>query len=199
MRSHFQTATADLDIARLKRGEAATQAVMFRQFEKAVYTLCLRMLGNATGALDAMQDSFIQAFSNIETFRGSAPFGMWLRAIVVHRCLRELRDARQKQTVHLDEGSRIEPTETDQSWVAASGASHMEQLGDAIDLEWALAQLNNRTRAVLWLHHVEGYQHSEIAELFGQSVSFSKSQLARGLSQMRGLLTQPETHLSKAS
>ncbi len=191
MRSHFQTSTAELDIARLKRGDAATQAVMFRQFEKAVYTLCLRMLGNATGALDAMQDSFVQAFGNIETFRGSAPFGMWLRAIVVHRCLRELRDARQNM--------RMEPTETAQSEVEQSGALRMEQLGDAIDLERALAQLNNRTRAVLWLHHVEGYQHSEIAELFGQSVSFSKSQLARGLAQMRGLLTQPETHLSKTS
>lgn len=191
MRSHFQTSTAELDIARLKRGEAATQAVIFRQFEKAVYTLCLRMLGNATGALDAMQDSFVQAFGNIETFRGSAPFGMWLRAIVVHRCLRELRDARQNM--------RMEPTETAQSEVEQSGASRMEQLGDAIDLERALAQLNNRTRAVLWLHHVEGYQHSEIAELFGQSVSFSKSQLARGLAQMRSLLTQPEPHLSKAS
>ena len=197
MRSHFQTSTAELDIARLKRGEAATQAVVFRQFEKAVYTLCLRMLGNATGALDAMQDSFIQAFGNIETFRGSAPFGMWLRSIVVHRCLRELRDIRRNRD--LDEGRQIEQTETEQSWAEQSGASRMEQLGDAIDLEWALAQLNNRTRAVLWLHHVEGYQHSEIAELFGQSISFSKSQLARGLTQMRGLLTQPETHLSKAS
>jgi len=197
MRSHFQTSTSELDIARLKRGEAATQAAMFRQFEKAVYTLCLRILGNATAALDAMQDSFIQAFGNIENFHGSAPFGMWLRSIVVNRCLRELRDARLN--VHLNEGTRIEQNEAEHSWLEQSGASPMEQLGDAIDLEWALAQLNNRTRTVLWLHHVEGYQHSEIAELFGQSVSFSKSQLARGLSQMRGLLTQPETNLSKAS
>lgn len=197
MRSHFQTTTTELEIARLKRGEAATQAVLFRQFEKAVYTLCMRMLGNESVALDAMQDSFIQAFGNIENFRASAPFGMWLRSIAVNRCLRELRDARLN--MHLNESTRIEQNDHEQSWFAQSAALPMEQLGAAIDLEWALAQLNNRTRAVLWLHHVEGYQHNEIAELFGQSVSFSKSQLARGLSQMRGLLTQPETHLSKAS
>lgn len=190
MRSHFQTNTTELDIARLKRGEAATQAVMFRQFEKAVYTLCMRMLGNATLALDAMQDSFIQAFGNIESFRGGAPFGLWLRAIVVNRCLRELRDARQN--LPLNEDLKTEA-------YAAEFSRPIDVLGDSIDLECALAQLNNRTRAVLWLHHVEGYQHSEIAELFGQSVSFSKSQLARGLSQMRGLLQPSESHLSKAS
>ena len=190
MRSHFQTNTAELDIARLRRGEAATQAAMFRQFEKAVYTLCMRMLGNATVAVDVMQDSFIQAFGNIESFRGGAPFGLWLRAIVVNRCLRELRDARG--TVSLNEDLETAPHQAEQ-------IRPMDVLADTIDLECALAQLNNRTRAVLWLYHVEGYQHSEIAELFGQSVSFSKSQLARGLSQMRGLLTQPEAHLSTAS
>jgi DNA-directed RNA polymerase specialized sigma24 family protein len=38
---------------------------------------------------------------------------------------------------------------------------------------------------VLWLYHVEGYQHAEIAEVFGATVSFSKSQLARALAQLR--------------
>lgn len=192
MRSHFQTSTSELDIARLRRGEAATQSVMFRQFEKAVYTLCMRMLGNATSALDAMQDSFVQAFGNIETYRGGAPFGLWLRSIVVNRCLRELRDARLNLPLHEDAAhSRNEQNAAEQFWP-------MDLLGDRIDLECALAQINNRTRTVLWLHHVEGYQHNEIAELFGQSMSFSKSQLARGLSQLRSLMSEPK-QMSKVS
>ena len=192
MRSHFQTSTSELDIARLRRGEAATQSAMFRQFEKAVYTLCVRMLGNAAAALDAMQDSFVQAFGNIETYRGGAPFGLWLRSIAVNRCLRELRDARLSLLIYEDAAHSLnEQIAAEQSWP-------MELLGDVIDLECALAQINNRTRTVLWLHHVEGYQHSEIAELFGQSVSFSKSQLARGLSQLRSLMSEPK-QMSKAS
>ncbi len=190
MHSHFQTDTAELDIARLRRREDATQAVMFRQFEKAVYTLCVRMLGNAALAEDVMQDSFIQAFGNIESFRGGAPFGLWLRAIVVNRCLREIRDARGNVSFNEDVETEL---------YQAEHFRPMDVLADTIDLECALAQLNNHTRAVLWLYHVEGYQHSEIAKLFGQSVSFSKSQLARGLNQMRGLLTQAAAILSKAS
>ena len=44
------------------------------------------------------------------------------------------------------------------------------------------------TRSVLWLYHVEGYTHPEIAEMTGKSVSFSKSQVARGSIRLRALL-----------
>ena len=47
-------------------------------------------------------------------------------------------------------------------------------------------------RAVLWLYHVEGYTHVEIAAQFGRSVSFSKSQLARATRRLRELL-QPQS------
>ncbi|MGB4860150.1 MAG: sigma factor-like helix-turn-helix DNA-binding protein, partial [Dokdonella sp.] len=44
------------------------------------------------------------------------------------------------------------------------------------------------TRSVIWLYHVEGYTHAEIAEMTGNSISFSKSQLARGTQRLRALL-----------
>ena len=53
-------------------------------------------------------------------------------------------------------------------------------LADAARLERALAELPPLTRSVLWLYHVEEYTHQEIAEMTGKSVSFSKSQVARG-------------------
>ena len=56
---------------------------------------------------------------------------------------------------------------------------------DALDVERALASLTPVGRAVVWLFEVEGYSHEEIARLFGRSVSFSKSQLARGLARLR--------------
>ena len=45
------------------------------------------------------------------------------------------------------------------------------------------------TRSVLWLYHVEGYSHPEIAEMVGKTISFSKSQVARGTARLRDLLT----------
>ena len=174
--SAFSQAITDFDLMRLRKADPSAQTQVFRQFEKPVYTLSFRVLGSASAALDAMQDSFVQAFTRIGEFKSNAPFGFWLRSITLHRCLRELRDRKQ----HLDEQSALSELE-DQS-------AHIALITDRIDLERALAQLTDRARAVLWLYHVEGYQHAEIAELFGQSLSFSKSQLARALAQMRQLL-----------
>jgi len=64
-------------------------------------------------------------------------------------------------------------------------------LADAARLERALGGLPALTRSVLWLYHVEEYTHQEIAEMTGKSVSFSKSQVARGSSRLRALL-EPE-------
>ena len=61
-------------------------------------------------------------------------------------------------------------------------------LGLAMDLEAALGVLNAQDRAVVWLHDVEGYNHKEIAELFGKTESFSKTRLSRARGRLRDLL-----------
>jgi len=57
-----------------------------------------------------------------------------------------------------------------------------------IDLERAFERLSETSRAVVWLHDVEGYTHEEIAEQMGKTVSFSKSQLARAHARLRRML-----------
>jgi DNA-directed RNA polymerase specialized sigma24 family protein len=57
-----------------------------------------------------------------------------------------------------------------------------------VDLETALNRLAPVSRAVLWLHDVEGYTHEEIGEMLGGTASFSKSQLARAHKRLRNWL-----------
>ncbi len=58
-------------------------------------------------------------------------------------------------------------------------------LAETALVERALSKLPAATRSVIWLYCVEGYSHPEIAQAMGQSVSFSKSQLSRGLARLR--------------
>jgi RNA polymerase sigma-70 factor (ECF subfamily) len=60
---------------------------------------------------------------------------------------------------------------------------------DAIDLDAALANLPDVSRAVIWLHDVEGFTHKEIAGLMGKTESFSKSQLSRAYQRLRPMLS----------
>ena len=79
-----------------------------------------------------------------------------------------------------------EPLE-EEGAAAGSGVavSAPEDVPLKMDLEAALARLPERSRAVVWLHDVEGYTHEEIAELMGMTTSFSKSQLARAHERLR--------------
>jgi RNA polymerase sigma-70 factor (ECF subfamily) len=61
-----------------------------------------------------------------------------------------------------------------------------------MDLEAALERLSETSRAVVWLHDVEGYTHEEIAAMMSRTVSFSKSQLARAHARLRRWLGEGE-------
>ena len=61
-----------------------------------------------------------------------------------------------------------------------------------LDAAALLRRLPPRARAVLVLHELEGYTHTEIAKLFGQSESYSKSILARGLQRLHAAVAEPQ-------
>ncbi|WHZ17870.1 MAG: hypothetical protein OJF55_000019 [Rhodanobacteraceae bacterium] len=164
-------------IERFKRGDLAAFESIYRRFERAAWTLALRLTGRRDVAQEALQDSMLKAFERARQFRGEAPFGAWLRKLVVNEALMQLRHDRLHIIEVLDDDAR-----------SGDDAPPPWRLADAAALDRALNRLPDTARAVLWLYHVEGFTHIEIAEQFGRSTSFSKSQLARATRRLRELL-----------
>ncbi|MDQ2070079.1 RNA polymerase sigma factor [Natronospira bacteriovora] len=175
MTQGFRQAIDDDTVRAAAGGDMAACERLYRSYSAPVFTLARRMLGEASAAEDALQDSFLQAFGKLSEWRGEAPFGMWLRRIVVNRCLMHLRN-------HWE--SRREPLDS----VDETGAR--ERTDEGHDLGRLLDRLDTEDRMVMWLKEVEGYSHAEIAELCGQSVSYSKSRLARAHERLRTLLAE---------
>lgn len=191
--SSFAIDVPDALLARARSGERAAFEQLYRWFERPVYALALRMLGGTHGgdreeAADVLQDTMCKALNRIGDFHGSqgAPFWGWLRQIAVNEALMRLRSRRKHgHDVTLDD----EPWLEDHAPLPPAAA-------DAAQLQRALALLPATTRSVLWLYHAEGYTHEEIATLMQRSISFSKSQLARGSRRLRRLLedSKESTH-----
>lgn len=179
--SSFAIEIPDLLIARMKRRDLEAFEQVYRAFNRPVYTLALRLLGNETEAYDLMQDCFLKVFEQISQYRSEAPFWAWLRSVAVNLALMRLRGRRP-----LDElDGAVLDTHLDPAPDPLSAVS-------AHDLKKALAKLPALSRAVLWLYHVEGYTHEEIARSFDRTVSFSKSQVARASARLRDLLNEEE-------
>ncbi len=169
------------ELALARSGDAAARRLLFERVAPAALRIVRRMVGQRALAEDLVQDTMISMFEHLDDFRGEAPFGVWVRRIAVSRCLMAFRSPWHRARVALD------------AWMEAGGALPVEsegRTGDLIDLDRALARLSPVTRTVVWLYDVEGWSHEEIARGFERTVSFSKSQLARGHARLRGELTR---------
>lgn len=165
----------DSVVARARNGELAAFEQIYRRFERPVFTLALRMLHDAESAREVLHDAMLKVFQRIGQYRSDAPFWAWLRQIAANEALMRLRREQ-----------RFEPEPEADDLVDGAAAPWVR--ADALALERALGELPVTTRSVLWLYHVEGYSHPEIAEMVGKTVSFSKSQVARGTARLRDLL-----------
>ena len=160
-------------LARAQAGRDDALAVIYRLFERPAFNLARRMTHCPDAAADVMQDAFMNVFKRMKQFRGEGSFGMWLRTVVASQALMYLRKQRRIFEIFT---------------VEESGEHVGQEDGSTVDLERALGLLDELPRAVMWLYHVEGYTHPEIAEICGKSVSFSKSQLSRAHQKLRDLL-----------
>ena len=167
-------AVPDILIARAKSGDVDALEALYRAFETPVYNLARRILRHSEDAEDVLQETFLEVVRSIRTYRGEGHLWGWIRRIAASKALMRIRRDRVRSEEVFDEE-------------ATEGAAPVG-VPARIDLERAMARLSETSRAVVWLHDVEGYTHEEIAEMMGKTVSFSKSQLARAHSRLRRFL-----------
>jgi RNA polymerase sigma factor (sigma-70 family) len=170
------------ELAAARSGDAAARRVLFDRVAPATLGIIRRIVRQKAMAEDLLHDTLIVMFEHLADFRGEAPFGAWVRRIAVSRCLMAFRSPWHRARLTLD------------AWLESGTTGGAESDGresDLIDVDRALARLSPLTRTVVWLYDVEGWSHEEIARAFERSVSFSKSQLARGHARLRDELVAP--------
>ena len=137
----------------------------------------MRIVNHVGEAEDILQDSFIEAFGSIHTFRSDSTFGAWLKRIVVNRSINSLKKRRLTLVEELEEPA-AEPAEVNDD-----------------DIQWEVQRVKNAIqnlpdgyRLVLSLYLLEGYDHAEIAQILNITESTSKSQYNRAKAKVRELL-----------
>jgi len=178
----------DIDIppdvlASARFGSERAQAAIYAALAPATFGLVRRLVGSWALAEDLFQDTMMAVFQGLGTYRGEAPLGAWVRQIAVSKCLMYLRSPWHRARLRL--GGVDTDTDSEARGIETLLPVTPGPLAESLDVERALASLGPTARAVVWLFEVEGYSHEEIAQSFGRSISFSKSQLARAHVKLR--------------
>ena len=161
-----------------KKGNRIAQMQVYDNYAQAMYTIACRYLKNEDEAKDAMQEGFLKAFMNLDSYKPEATFGSWLKRIIINQCLDTLK--KRKLVYGNDEVETLQIIEDD-NWEFDASISKTEIL-DAIE------QLKEKHKIVVKLYLIEGYDHQEISDILNIPVKTSRTHLSRGKITLRELL-----------
>ncbi len=162
-------------VAAAQAGDAPAIEAIYHATAGPLYTLLRRLVRRPAIAEELLQETFVDVLQHIGAYEGRCPLPAWIRTLAVNRALIYLRSPWHRSLEWLDK----DPGGVDRL-PAADAAG-----GDDAGLERALMTLPAISRAVVWLHDVEGFTHAEIGIALGHTPSFSKSQLARAHARLR--------------
>lgn len=165
---------------------------IYELYGARVYRLCLHMVGNPADAEELAQDTFLQVFRKLDTYRGESAFSTWLHRVAVNVVLMRLRKNRGHAETPLDQIFETEEGEEFQATEARVDDPRLTGAIDRLSLQRAILQLSVHQRLAFVLHDVEGYTHEEIAALLGCTVESSKYRAHAARLNMRELLKEYE-------
>lgn len=176
-------------IAACQQGDARAFRRVFDLYRDRVYGLCRHMAGNEHDAEDWAQESFVQAFKGIGSFRAEASFGTWIYRIAANCCLAHRRRQRPRFQP-LDEVVEAGGAMPLQRPPAAGGDPEKQLLRKELlkRAEAAVVQLPENQRLVFVLATQMGLRYREIGEIVGASEDAVKVRVHRARKRVRDAL-----------
>jgi RNA polymerase sigma-70 factor (ECF subfamily) len=175
-------------IERSKSGDLDSFNTLVESYQRVVYNLALRMLGERQAAEDASQDAFLAAWRGIDRFRGGS-FKAWLLRITSNTCRDQMRKLRRNPTSSL-EAMPCEP-ETPPSTESPEEYVLRRELGEQI--QRGLDNLPADQRLAVILCDMQGLTYEEIAKVMDCSLGTVRSRLSRGRARLRDYLVKMGT------
>ena len=168
-------------ISRSQKGDLDAFEELVARYERQVYTIAYRYMGNPEDASDLAQETFIKVYKSIDKFRGDASFSTWIYRVTSNICKDELRKIKRKyqtsldQEIWLDEGSVTKQVmDTNPTPEEAYEQKELKKY-----LQDLIAGLSPEYRMVVVLRDIKGYSYEEIAEITETSLGTVKTRLNR--------------------
>ena len=174
-------------VQRAQRGERAAIEALLKAYEKNVYNIAYRFMGNEADAYDMAQDALIKIYKGIASFKGQASFSSWVYRLTVNACMDGLRK-RKNTPVSLE--NAVESGVPFEDPGAASPESYTLSIERKEDIQKAINLLPDVQKAAIILRDVYGFSYEEVSDYLDISVGTVKSRINRGRQKLRELLVE---------
>jgi RNA polymerase sigma factor (sigma-70 family) len=160
------------------KNDAAAQRELYNRYSPKMLAVCYRFAHNREDAEDMLQEGFIKVFSQLHTFQNKGAFEGWIRRIIVHTCINNLKkNKRFNESVDIMYASSIQTRE-----------ESVPSIVQAKQIVECIRMLPVGYRTVLNLYAIEGYSHKEISEVLDIEESTSRSQYTRAKQMLEDIL-----------
>ena len=157
-----------------RKGDVDAFGRVVEAFQKPVFNLCYRMLGNREDAEDAAQESFWRAFQGLAKYDFQRSFGTWMLSIAAHYCIDRLR---RKKPLLLSLESLLPEDDAPDETPDPESQTHRKQ--EQEEVQRLLAMLGREERSMIVMRYWHDMSYEEIARALRVSVGAVKSRLHR--------------------
>lgn len=175
---------ADL-LAGVRAGDFQACRAIVERYQRLLYSISYRFLGDHGEADDAVQQVFIRFFEKAARLRRAKALKTYLARSVTNECIDRLRRAKRRPTVSFEELGAAEALAIEDGQTPEKSAERKEL---AALIQWALGQLSFRQRRVVVLSFTEGLSYAEIAEVLGCEEVTARTHLHRARKRLQELL-----------
>jgi RNA polymerase sigma-70 factor (ECF subfamily) len=180
--------TEEVNVALLHRclsNDPEAYNELFNRYNRRILNTAYRILGEEASAEDALQETLLNVYRGISSFRGDSKISTWISRITINVCLGMLRKGKNKQCIDLeDECAKNLPAEPTIFTDPLAHASQEELKGI---VQETFARMSDKQEVVVRLHDMEGHTIQEIAELIDCPIGTVKSRLFYGRQEFKSI------------
>ncbi len=176
--------SADSLVQQCIKGNTTAYRLLYNRYSQAMFNTALRIVNNTADAEDILQDSFIDAFQQLEKFEGRSTFGTSIKQIVIYKSIGYLK----KKRVFLEDIDDYTGSLADEN---TTGDEQIRYTVDSI--KEAFRQLPDGYRTVLSLYLFENHKQEEIAKMLNISHATVRTQYMRAKNKLLTVLKKGET------
>jgi len=173
----------DLLLEQCKNGNQHAQLTVYKRYYKAMYNTSLRIVKDSAEAEDVMQESFLSAFTKLDSYSGETTFGSWLKRIVVNNSISSYNKRNRLKEDDLDD--TLYKLEEDQG-ITECDTNHLE----VQRVLQTMNHLKENYRMALTLNLIEGYDYEEMSDILGISYANCRTTVSRAKESLRKKLSE---------